>query len=359
MTGDRAARSVRRGVDDEAHLDAAARDPPRRRPAAHPPLVPAAAPARPALPDRHPHRAALPQPLRPGAAARRGRPADRRGRLPVRAQPAALGHAASRGAGRATTPAPSSSAPAAGAQRPLRGRAVPQPARRRVAPVPGARLDDPPRGPRPRGQDERPPAAGRPLAGGARTATWCVARTAPARSRASPGGPPVYDNADTHWWDASQVYGSTPERAGGAARVRRRAPDAGRRRRPAARPGHRRRPHRGQRQLVDRPVAAALALRQGAQPRSATSRRRVPVAGDEELYARARRINAAVMAKIHTIEWTPAVLPHPTVRRRDARQLVRPARARGCRGCCGGSPAATGSSASPARPSTTTACPTR
>ena len=28
----------------------------------------------------------------------------------------------------------------------------------------------------------------------------------------------------------------------------------------------------------------------------------------------ARRVNAAVMAKIHTVEWTPAVLPHPTVR---------------------------------------------
>ena len=28
----------------------------------------------------------------------------------------------------------------------------------------------------------------------------------------------------------------------------------------------------------------------------------------------ARRVNSAVMAKIHTVEWTPAVLPHPTIR---------------------------------------------
>ncbi len=34
---------------------------------------------------------------------------------------------------------------------------------------------------------------------------------------------------------------------------------------------------------------------------------------DDDLFATARRVNAALMAKIHTIEWTPAVLPHPTV----------------------------------------------
>ena len=37
-----------------------------------------------------------------------------------------------------------------------------------------------------------------------------VARTAPSALAATPGGPPVYDNTDSHWWDASQVYGSTP-----------------------------------------------------------------------------------------------------------------------------------------------------
>jgi hypothetical protein len=35
---------------------------------------------------------------------------------------------------------------------------------------------------------------------------------------------------------------------------------------------------------------------------------------DEDLYVCARRINSAVMAKVHTVEWTPAVLPHPTIR---------------------------------------------
>src|ERR671920_223014 len=33
---------------------------------------------------------------------------------------------------------------------------------------------------------------------------------------------------------------------------------------------------------------------------------------DEELFQRARLVVAALMAKIHTAEWTPAVISHPT-----------------------------------------------
>lgn len=36
---------------------------------------------------------------------------------------------------------------------------------------------------------------------------------------------------------------------------------------------------------------------------------------DEHVFQTARLINAAVMAKIHTIEWTPAILPNPTLRK--------------------------------------------
>src|SRR6185312_5055711 len=35
---------------------------------------------------------------------------------------------------------------------------------------------------------------------------------------------------------------------------------------------------------------------------------------DDELFSHARLVNAALMAKIHTIEWTPAILNHPTVK---------------------------------------------
>ena len=34
---------------------------------------------------------------------------------------------------------------------------------------------------------------------------------------------------------------------------------------------------------------------------------------DEDLFAHARLINAAVIAKIHVVEWTPAILDNPTV----------------------------------------------
>ncbi|MCT4641776.1 MAG: hypothetical protein N4A33_05710 [Bacteriovoracaceae bacterium] len=38
-----------------------------------------------------------------------------------------------------------------------------------------------------------------------------------------------------------------------------------------------------------------------------------PKMNDEQLYQKARMINAALMAKIHTIEWTPAILPNTTL----------------------------------------------
>jgi hypothetical protein len=36
---------------------------------------------------------------------------------------------------------------------------------------------------------------------------------------------------------------------------------------------------------------------------------------DDQLFDKARLINAAILAKIHTIEWTPAILPHPVIQR--------------------------------------------
>jgi hypothetical protein len=41
-------------------------------------------------------------------------------------------------------------------------------------------------------------------------------------------------------------------------------------------------------------------------------RREYPTWTDEQLYDKARLINAALMAKIHTVDWTPAVIAHPT-----------------------------------------------
>ena len=60
-----------------------------------------------------------------------------------------------------------------------------------------------------------------------------------------------------------------------------------------------------------------------------------PELSDDELFDKARLVIAALMAKIHTVEWTPAIIAHPTTvhgaarelvgpRRRAARQAVRP-----------------------------------
>jgi hypothetical protein len=40
---------------------------------------------------------------------------------------------------------------------------------------------------------------------------------------------------------------------------------------------------------------------------------RYPAWDDEELFQRARLINAALLAKIHTVEWTPGILAHPAL----------------------------------------------
>jgi hypothetical protein len=35
---------------------------------------------------------------------------------------------------------------------------------------------------------------------------------------------------------------------------------------------------------------------------------------DEQLFVKAKLINAALMAKIHTVDWTPAIIPHPIIK---------------------------------------------
>jgi Animal haem peroxidase len=40
-----------------------------------------------------------------------------------------------------------------------------------------------------------------------------------------------------------------------------------------------------------------------------------PAWSDEQLFQKARLINSALLAKIHTVEWTPAIVPHPIIKR--------------------------------------------
>lgn len=122
--------------------------------------------------------------------------------------------------------------------------------------------------------------------------------------------PPSYANIETHWWDGSQIYGSSA-----AAQAAVRSWENGKLRlgpsgslpvdildRLAEEPGWW--------------VGLALMSTLFAQEHNAICdrlRHEHPSWSDEDLFQKARLINAALMAKIHTVEWTPAILGHPTL----------------------------------------------
>jgi hypothetical protein len=127
-------------------------------------------------------------------------------------------------------------------------------------------------------------------------------------------GPPTFTNDVTHWWDGSQIYGSSL-----AAQQQLRAMQGGKLKLDS----------RG-RLLTDSKTSAELTgfiadtnwtplsilhtlfAREHNAICDALSAA-YPDWSDEELFSHARLINAALLAKIHTVEWTPALLTHPTV----------------------------------------------
>ena len=129
-----------------------------------------------------------------------------------------------------------------------------------------------------------------------------------------PTTPPTFVTADSHWWDGSQIYGSD-ERFAAALRANedgklRLGPDG-------LLP-------RDLEELVDLSgVAGNFWLGLGLLHTLFTREHNAvcdrlkaehPTWSDDRLYERARLVNAALMAKIHTVEWTPAIITHPTTR---------------------------------------------
>ena len=123
---------------------------------------------------------------------------------------------------------------------------------------------------------------------------------------------PTFVTADTHWWDGSQIYGSDPTfaraiRSGEGGRLRI-TPEG----------------------LLPEDVEAHVDLRGVAGnfwvglallhalfmlEHNAICERlhaEYPELDDQTLYEKARLVNAALMAKIHTVDWTPAIIAHPT-----------------------------------------------
>ncbi|MFI7632585.1 peroxidase family protein [Nonomuraea sp. NPDC049400] len=123
-------------------------------------------------------------------------------------------------------------------------------------------------------------------------------------------GPATSLNTLTHWWDLSLVYGTSDEeqraiRTGNGGKIRPRPSGVramtGAEADPAREPG----------------FWLGLVMLQGLFEREHNAicerlHAEYPAWGDDELFERARLINAALVAKIHTVEWTPAVIGHPT-----------------------------------------------
>ncbi|WP_084459211.1 peroxidase family protein [Mycolicibacterium houstonense] len=125
-------------------------------------------------------------------------------------------------------------------------------------------------------------------------------------------GPPTFTTQESHWWDASQIYGTTPEFACAL-----RAPDRGK-----LRIDESGLPPSDVEATVDLTGTAGnfwvgLALLHSLFMREHNAicdhlAQVYPHLTDQQLYDKARLVNSALMAKIHTVDWTPAIIAHPT-----------------------------------------------
>jgi Animal haem peroxidase len=141
-----------------------------------------------------------------------------------------------------------------------------------------------------------------------------VLKTVPDPTRArGDSGPQTFLNTETPWWDASQLYGGgtnaqdkLPRRSGvdgklligpGNRLVLPEDPALS----PAFVPGW---------WLGLNMMSTIFILEHNAIADALEAA--YPQWADEDLYQRARLITAALIAKIHTVEWTPAIIAHPT-----------------------------------------------
>lgn len=133
--------------------------------------------------------------------------------------------------------------------------------------------------------------------------------------------PDAYINTETHWWDASQIYGSSEERI----RLVRTDPETGlivENGKLAILPDGHLPLHRGHKTAGQELAGVngnwwlGLSLLHtlfAREHNSIVDRLRIdsPRADGEWLFQKARLVNAALLAKIHTTEWTPALMNSP------------------------------------------------
>jgi hypothetical protein len=141
-----------------------------------------------------------------------------------------------------------------------------------------------------------------------------VGRTVPDPAPTGSTRPPAYANQNSHWWDASQVYGCDAEtcaklRSGVGGKLT----------------------MDGQDLIPIDPTTGidctgftdnwwiGLAMLHTLFAREHNHicdllAKEHPTWNDRQLFETARLINSAILAKIHTVEWTPAILPHPIIK---------------------------------------------
>jgi Animal haem peroxidase len=138
----------------------------------------------------------------------------------------------------------------------------------------------------------------------------------PTRTPEEEGMPPTHVNKATHWWDGSQIYGNSDEETRGI-----RSHQHGKLKVPPDGPPDEMisADPNTEKRAFDEPgfwVGFAMMITLFTREHNAICdrlREEYPDWSDDELFERARIINAALMAKIHTVEWTPAILGHPTL----------------------------------------------
>jgi hypothetical protein len=124
-------------------------------------------------------------------------------------------------------------------------------------------------------------------------------------------GPITTVNDVTHWWDGSSIYGSSLEE-----QQRVRTGEGGRLR--LTDDGHLPFPDDPALDPTMRPgwwTGLGMWMTLFAREHNAVCARlaaEYPHWDDEELFQRARLVVSALLAKIHTVEWTPAIISHPT-----------------------------------------------
>lgn len=124
--------------------------------------------------------------------------------------------------------------------------------------------------------------------------------------------PPTFNNAETHWWDGSQIYGPTVEKLNEV-----RSGENGKLKTDGK--GLLQADHNG----IDITGVTGnywigLSMLHTLFSLEHNSicdhlKQKHPEWSDDDLFDHARLINCALMAKIHTVEWTPGIAFHPTI----------------------------------------------